>query len=162
VWRQGVYVVLIAVGVYLAAPWGINGASAAVLLSTAVMTLLMMEMAKVATETSWRSLLKPQIPGVLLAVLLGGLVWIVDRLFLQWGITAHFPVLVAQGVVAGVVGVAAIRWTPFPIVASVVYEIVGDISPRLASLLTTAAHAERPAKTRPDSRSTRPSIADQG
>jgi PST family polysaccharide transporter len=162
VWRQGVYVVLIAVGVYLAAPWGINGASAAVLFSTAVMTLLTMEMAKVATETSWRSLLEPQIPGVLLAILLGALVWIVDLLFLQWGIKAHFPVLVAQVTVAAAVGVAAIRWTPFPIVATVVHEIVSDVSPKLATLLTTAERAERPAKTKPNSQPARPSsLADQ-
>jgi PST family polysaccharide transporter len=163
VWRQGVYVGLIAVGVYLAAPWGIDGASAAVLASTAVMTLLTMEMAKVATEMSWRSLLMPQIPGVLLAVLLGGLVWIVDELFLQWGIGAHFPVLVAQSVAAGVVGVAAIRWTPFPMVASVIHEIVSDVSPKLASFVTTAEHAERPAKTKSNSQSPRPSsLADKG
>jgi O-antigen/teichoic acid export membrane protein len=146
VWRQGVYVGLIAVGVYFAAPWGINGASAAVLGATAVMTLLTMEVAKVATEASWRSLLMPQIPGILLAVLLGGLVWLVDGLFQQWGIVAHFPVLLAQTLVAGVVGIAAIRWTPFPIVASVVHEIVSDVSPKLASILTTAKHAAGPAK----------------
>jgi O-antigen/teichoic acid export membrane protein len=146
VWRQGVYVVLIAVGVYFTAPWGINGASAAVLAATAVMTLLTMEVAKVATEMSWRSLLTPQIPGMLLAVLLGGLVWLVDGLFQRWGITAHFPVLLAQTVVAGVVGIAAIRWTPFPIVSSVIHEIVSDVSPKLASILTAAKHADGPAK----------------
>ena len=163
VWRQGIYVGLIAAGVYLAAPWGINGASAAVLVATAVMTLLTLEMAKVATETNWRSLLTPQIPGVVLAVLLGGLVWLVDRLFLQSGITAHFPVLVAQSVVAGVAGIAAIRWSPFPIVARVVHEIVSDVSPKLASLLTAAQHVERPAKANPNSQSPRPSsLVDKG
>jgi hypothetical protein len=146
VWRQAVYVVLIAGGVYFAAPWGINGASAAVLAATAVMTLLTMEVAKVATEMSWRSLLTPQVPGILLAVLLGSLVWLVDALFQQWGIAGHFPVLVAQSVVAGIVGMAAIRWTPFPIVATVVHEIVSDVSPKLASILTTAKHAAGPAK----------------
>jgi O-antigen/teichoic acid export membrane protein len=163
VWRQGVYAGLIAVGVYLAGPWGINGASVAVLVATTVMTFLTLEMAKVATETTWRTLLTPQIPGSVLAVLLGGLVWLVDRLFLRWGVSAHLPVLVAQTVVAGVVGIAAIRWTPFPIVASVIHEIVSDVSPKLASVLITREHAERASQVRPHARSPRSSsLADQG
>jgi len=155
VWGQGVYVGLIAVGVYAAAPWGINGASASVLAATAVMSLLTVTMLRAATEASWGQLLHPHVPGLLLAALLGGLAWMVDRVFIQIGITAHFPVLVAQGAVSGLAGIAALRWTPFPIVTTVVHEILSDISPRLASLLT-GSDGERMAKTPPPSSGSTP------
>ena len=79
----------------------------------------------------------------------------VDRVFIQIGITAHFPVLVAQGAVSGLAGIAALRWTPFPIVTTVVHEILSDISPRLASLLT-GSDGERMAKTPPPSSGSTP------
>jgi len=136
VWRQAAYVGMIAVGVYAMAPWGINGASAAVLGATAVMTLLTVSMLRKATEATWWQLVHPHLPGLLLAALLGGLAWGVDQAFLRAGVTAHFPVLAGQSVVAGLAGLAAIRWNPFPIVTTVVHEIVNDFSPKLATLLT--------------------------
>jgi O-antigen/teichoic acid export membrane protein len=146
VWRQGAYVVMIAGGVYLAAPWGINGASTAVMVATVVMSLLTLTMLHSATHIRWRQLLSPHMPGLLLAALLGLLAWGVDRLFISLGITAHFPVLAAQGLVAGLAGVAALRWTPFPQVATVVGEIVGDVSPKLAALVAPGVVVERKSK----------------
>ena len=135
VWLQAAYTVMIALGIVLAAPWGTNGAAAAVLAATAVMSLLMMWLLRSATDIGWQQVLSAHAPGVLLALLLGGLVWSVDRLFVKMGVTGDLPVLVAQSAVAGLAGIAAIRWTPFPMVATVIGEIVGDVSPRLAALL---------------------------
>jgi O-antigen/teichoic acid export membrane protein len=146
VWRQGAYVVLIAAGVYAAAPWGINGASAAVTAATIVMSLLTLWMLHSATGIGVRHLLSSHLPGALLAVLLGLLAWGIDRVFINLGITAHLPVLAAQGLVAGLAGIAALRWTPFPVVSMVLGEIVGDISPRLAALVAPGVVVQRAPK----------------
>jgi O-antigen/teichoic acid export membrane protein len=164
VWCQAAYVVMIAVGVYATAPWGINGAAAAVVAATAVMTILMTWTVRWATELGWRQLLAPHWPGAVLAALLGGLVWSVDHFCLRLGITGHFPVLAAQGVVAGLAGIVAVRWTPFPIVATVVHEVVSDFSPRLASLLVSNSNGEYIAKSKPSKDRTPPAspVADKG
>jgi O-antigen/teichoic acid export membrane protein len=164
VWCQAAYVAMIAVGVYVAARWGINGASVAVLAATAVMSVLTTWMVRLATDLKWRQLLVPHWPGVLLAALLGGLVWSVDHAFIRWGITAHFPVLVAQGIVAGLAGLAALRWTPFPIVATVVHEVVSDFSPKIASLLLSNSNGEHVTKSKPAKDRTPPAspVADKG
>ena len=157
VWRQGVYVACIAVGVYLAAPWGINGAALAVLAATGVMTMLTFSMLRAATGLGWGEVLHPHGPGLALAAVLGSLVWGVDLAFKSLGVTSHLLVLVVQNVVAGLAGIAALRWTPFPMVANVVGEIVGDISPKLAALLAPGAVVERAPKTgRP--RAPRPAV----
>ena len=146
VWLQAGYVAMIAVGIFVAAPWGTDGAAAAVLAATTVMTLLTMWLLRAATEISWRQVLVPHVPGLLLAALLGGLVWAIDQGFLEAGITADLPVLVTQSAVAGLAGVVALRWTPFPLVATVVGEIVGDISPKLAALVAPGVVVERKSK----------------
>jgi O-antigen/teichoic acid export membrane protein len=143
VWRQAAYVVCIAAGVYLAAPWGVDGAAAAVLAATAVMTLLTVSMLRPATGLGWARLLAPHLPGLLLAGLLGSLVWGVDVAAAAAGVRSHLVILIVQNVTAGLAAVAAIRWTPFPLVSKVIREIVGDVSPRLAALLAPGAAGEQ-------------------
>lgn len=162
VWSQAAYVAMIAVGVYIAAPWGINGAAMAVLIATAMMTALTMGIVRAAAELNWRQLLVPHGPGILLAAVLGGLVWGIDVAAVQLGITAHFPVLAAQVVVGGLAGVAALRWTPFPLVATVVHDILNDVSPKLAALLAPGPASEHASKRRSKDRTPPPSpVADK-
>jgi hypothetical protein len=119
--------------------------------------MLTFSMLRAATGLGWGEVLHPHGPGLVLAAVLGSLVWGVDLGFKSLGVTSHLLVLVVQNVVAGLAGIAALRWTPFPMVANVVGEIVGDISPKLAALLAPGAVVERAPKTgRP--RAPRPAV----
>jgi O-antigen/teichoic acid export membrane protein len=146
VWLQGAYAVMIAAGIVVAAPWGANGAAAAVLAATTVMTLSMMWLVRSATNLRWRQILTPHAPGLTLALLLGGLAWTTERVLIQSGVQSHLLILAVQAAVTGLAALAALRWTPFPLVSTVLSEIVGDVSPKLAGLLAPNAGAGQSAR----------------
>jgi len=166
VWRQAVQMICIAVGVYVAAPWGINGAALAVVVSAGVMFLLTLSMVRAATGLGWLNQLRPHVPGLSLALILGGLVWGIDVAFKAAGTPPHVVVLLVQGAVAALAAAAALRWTPFPSVAAVVHEIASDVSPKLAAILAPNHQVEGTVKRHkpgPPSVSTaRPSKAQPG
>jgi PST family polysaccharide transporter len=139
VWRQALQVVCIVVGVYAAAPWGINGASTAVLASTAIMFALTQSMLHAATGLGWPDLLRPQVPGILLAASLTLLVWGIDVVLRSASNMPAYAILASQTAGASLFAVAFISWCPFRDVRLVVHEIVNDVSPRLANILVRDA-----------------------
>jgi hypothetical protein len=113
-----------------------------------VMTLGMTFLLRSATHLHWRQILTPHAPGLSLALLLGGLAWIVERALIRVGVDSHLPILALQASVDGLAAFIALRWTPFPLVSTVVGEIVGDISPKLAVLLAPNAIPDESAKAK--------------
>jgi PST family polysaccharide transporter len=133
VWRQLIQVSCIVGGVYLAAPWGINGASAAVLASTVVMFFLLQGMMRAATGLTWADLIKPQMPALWAAAALITLLWATDLAMraLVGGQNAPLA-LAAQGCVAALFCLAFVWWCPFREARTVMHEILNDLSPKLA------------------------------
>jgi O-antigen/teichoic acid export membrane protein len=145
VWRQAAQVACIVGGVYAAAPWGINGASGAVLGATALMFLLTQSMLRSAMGLTWRDLLKPQVPGLSLAAAMVALTWTADVALQRLGGVPPAGILAVQTVTAAVCGLAFVWWCPFAEVRSVVHDILGDVSPRLARRVVRPAVPAEPA-----------------
>jgi teichuronic acid exporter len=134
VWRQAVQVVCIVVGVYLATPWGINGAALAVLGASLVMFFLTQGMMRAATGLGWADILRPQIPAMTLVALLFlpllGLDALLDR------VGAGAPVILgAQAATAAVIVLAFAWWCPYRDARVLMYDAVHDVWPRLADWL---------------------------
>jgi PST family polysaccharide transporter len=134
VWRQMVQLTCIVVGVYLASAWGINGASGAVLASTVIMFVLTQSLLRAATGLSWRDLLQPHVPGVVLAVTATALLWAMDAAMRPASIPSS-AVLVIEGVAAAILAWAFVWWCPFREVRAVIFEIASDMAPRLTRWL---------------------------
>lgn len=147
VWRQCLNVLAIVVGVYLAASWGINGASAAVLGAAVLMFVLMHDLLRKATGLSWWEQVEPQLPALLLSAALVALLWGINEA-LRALTSNPGLILVAQALVAGLLAIVYVRWCPFAAVREVAQEIAGDISPRLVRLLGGTVPPKKRDRTR--------------
>ena len=134
VWRQVVQVACIVGGVYLATPWGINGAAIAVVGAGVVMFFLTQGMMRSATGLGWADILRPQVPAVSLATVLIATLWGIDS-FLATRSTAPLVIMVTQALAAATI-VLAFAWRcPFADARVLMHDTVGDVSPRIAGWL---------------------------
>lgn len=131
---QLVHIVLLVTGVYLATPWGINGAAIAVLIAMAMTWLLMQTMMRNATGLRWRDIVQPQAPAIAAGAGLFTLLWSID-LAMSAGAAGRVAILAAQVGAAGLFVLAFAWWCPFQDARVVFHEIVSDLSPRLAALV---------------------------
>jgi O-antigen/teichoic acid export membrane protein len=134
VWRQLVQLSCIVVGVYLATPWGVNGAAVAVLGASVVMFFLTQGMMKSATGLGWADILRPQIPAATVAASLLTALWGVDVLLTHLGMIAP-AILSAQAIAAVLIVLAFAWWCPFPEARVILHDTVNDLSPRVAAWL---------------------------
>lgn len=142
VWRQCLYVALIAGGAAVGSRWSrLVGASAGVLVATIAMTVLMQTLLRRAAELRWRDVLLPQLPALVcssgLAVLLA-LTSAVLRISHQETVPAWESML-AHSVVALAYGFLFIRLTWFAELRRIIDETVHEFAPRLAKVLPPAA-----------------------
>jgi teichuronic acid exporter len=139
VWRQGVYVALIAGGVALGSFWsGLVGASVGVLAATAVMTVLMQTLLRAVSGLRWKDVLAPQVPAVLCSA---GLALCLGATVMTLRLTNDVPALVSLGVavlVSAVYGLVFARMNRFSELRRVIDETVQDYAPRLARFVTPA------------------------
>jgi PST family polysaccharide transporter len=141
VWRMMAQVLCVVVGVYLATPWGINGASIAVVGATLVMCFLTQGMMRAATGLGWADILEPQLASVSLTLALGLPIWGVDLLLPDT--VPHLLVLVAQLAVGGVIAALFAWLCPFADIRELLHEVVSDVSPRVAAFVWRDVEAER-------------------
>jgi hypothetical protein len=130
VWRQMVQVACIAGGVYLATPWGINGAALAVVGATIAMFFLTQSMMRKATGLGWLDVLEPQVPAITSSATLIAILWGVDIMVAPHSGPA--VVLVVQACAAALFGLAFAWWCPFRDARELMHEVLSDWSPRAA------------------------------
>lgn len=145
VWRQLVQVVCIVVGVYLATPWGINGAAVAVLGASVVMFFLTQGMMRSATGLGWADVLWPQIPAVTIAAFLVMALWGIDAVLAPHGAVAP-AILSAQATAAALIVFAFAWWCPFPDARVLMHDAVNDFSPEIAEWLWQDVASQRRAE----------------
>jgi O-antigen/teichoic acid export membrane protein len=105
---QWTYAVLVVLGAILGQRWGVGGVAVAVSLAMGFNWLTMAALGRSVTGLSWSRYAKAQVPGAMLAVLIGGAAAIVA----QAARAAHIgnvPTLIAAGLAAAVVTYAATR-----------------------------------------------------
>jgi PST family polysaccharide transporter len=144
VWRQIVQVICIVVGVYLASPWGIDGAALAVAGAGLVMFFLTQSMMRAATGLAWADTLRPQVPSFVLSGLLGVSLVTVNYALVAWA-PPHL-ILLAQAFAAGLIVLAFAWWCPFRDVRVIMHDTVGDLSPRIARWIWKDVAAEQRAE----------------
>ena len=147
VWRQIVQVACIVVGVYLATPWGIDGAAVAVLGATVVMFFLTQTMMRAATGLGWADVLEPQVPAIATSALLVAMLWGADALLSP--VVGPPVILAVQMCAAAVFALAFAWWCPFREPRMLMHETVSDLSPRLAQWIWKDIPAARTARPKP-------------
>lgn len=145
VWLQLLRIVLLVTGVYLAMPWGINGAAVAVLGAMAIVFVLMQTMMRKATGLRWLDIVQPQIPAVTAGASLFALLWGLDAM-LSLRATPAPIILAAQVGATGLFMLAFAWWCPFRDARAVFFEIVNDLSPRAAGFVWKDVAADATAK----------------
>jgi len=144
VWRQAVQVLCIVGGVYLAMPWGINGAALAVVGAAIVMFFLTQGMMRRATGLGWSDVLRPQIPAVSSATALIVIIWGIDGLLAER--LATLLILAAQAAAAGLFMLAFAWWCPFSEARLLLHDAVSDMSPHLAAWVWSDIAAQQKAQ----------------
>jgi len=140
VWRHGVNVVCLVVGVYLLSPWGIVGAAVAVLASTILLWAMMQHLLRAATHFGWRDILEPQIPALLCSV---GILVVAFAAALA--VVRSLPdaspwaVLLAQVFACAAFYLGFLRFSGFKEVSMLVGETLAQVSPKLARLARVSA-----------------------
>jgi O-antigen/teichoic acid export membrane protein len=155
IWRQLVQIACIVIGVYLAIPWGINGAAFAVLAATITMFFLLQSMMRKATGLGWADVMQPQVPALASASLLVAVLWSIDLLCAG---AAPALVLVLQAGAAAVFMLAFAWWCPFKDARVLMHEVVNDLSPRTAAFVWSDIAATRKAAKAARSKSTQPTV----
>ena len=127
---QGVYLVLIVIGVAIGSGWGLVGASIGVLLPTLVVTVLTCDLLRRIANFSWADLLLPQVPGVLCGVVLGATLVGVEFLIGDRNGQGAILLLLVQSAVALVVYCAFLLLYPSPVVRELVRDTAIDFAPQ--------------------------------
>jgi lipopolysaccharide exporter len=78
--RQIIYLISMAMALWLLLPYGIEGVAMAVALATFARYLLLTELALKLAEISWREFSLAQVPGGLLGIIVAAIVFLVSRL----------------------------------------------------------------------------------
>ena len=105
---QGVYAVLVVLGALAGQRWGIGGVAVAVSIAMGINWLMMAALARSVTGLSWPRFVRAQTSGAVLAAFMGGCVAVVVEAARAMHI-GKFPILLAAGTTAVVVGLMAVR-----------------------------------------------------
>jgi PST family polysaccharide transporter len=141
VWRQIVQVLCVVIGVYLSSPWGVSGASFAVVGASAVMFYLTQGMMRKATGLGWADILEPQVPALIFSASLVSALWACAVLMPH--ATSHLAVLAVEAAVAAVVTLLFAWLCPFSDVRRLLHEVTSDMSPRIAAVVWRDVETER-------------------
>jgi O-antigen/teichoic acid export membrane protein len=134
VWRQALYAGLIVGGVVLFGSYGTVGAAIAVLLATVVMTVLMHRLLRSATPLTWRDMLAPQVPAIVLSSALAVALVAVHRAVAGTTIGA-VPVLALMFASGALLYGAFLWFTPSKDVRALVDEVVSHVAPRAQAFI---------------------------
>ena len=143
--RQVLYTLLIVGAVFALRSFGLVGAAGGVLAATMVMTLLMASLLRSATPLGWRDIVEPQLPGIYCSVILAVTLMLVKTgaRWITGDHTASLTLLVAEAIIGGVLFLACIWFNPSEGVRSVVRDVLGDVSPRLAASFPVVTRSAR-------------------
>lgn len=136
VWQKVPYVAMIVLGVWIGSYWGITGAACGVLVARLVLAVLVQRLLRESINGTWREMLMPLVPGVVLATVTAGVALATEALVRLW-LPASPPLtlLSMQAVVAGLAYASLVIFSPFKAVRDVVRETVQDFAPRLVKWL---------------------------
>lgn len=129
--RQGIGTVLVVVGAALGSMFGgITGAAVGVTAAMAVLTVAMQELVRRSVALSWRAMLAPQLPALVCAATVVGVLMLTLRLLAavlpQAPAWQHLGVLGVAGMLAYL---AFILYSPFAQVRELVAETADDLFP---------------------------------
>jgi len=141
VWRQGVYVASIVIGVAVGSRWGLTGASFGVLLATMLMTGLMFDLLRRVSGCTWQDLIAPQMAGIACSI---GLVVAVlaTRAVLAAVVGSDIRIWVELLIEAGVGGLFCavfLLFGPFRDAKELVRETVLEFAPAVGRTLRLGA-----------------------
>jgi PST family polysaccharide transporter len=134
--RQALFTIVLVAGVATGSSWGISGAAAGVLISTAFMTVLLQALVRRLSGLSWGDMLGPQVPAF---VCTAGLIVIV--LLTKRGLNAVLGnppapiVLILCVVISAVYYGGFLLFARFSDVREVVHETASDLAPGVAKRL---------------------------
>jgi len=128
VWRNVVYLVSIVVGVWVGSRWGIEGAALAVLAATVVQVGLMQDLMRRIGGFTWRTLLSPQVPGIVAGLGTAAIVWSAGRLAALSPLTsAPWSTLAIQAVCGAAFTAMFLLLARFGAMRELVAEVVDDL-----------------------------------
>ncbi|MFH0911556.1 MAG: lipopolysaccharide biosynthesis protein [Planctomycetota bacterium] len=107
-WRQVVYAILVVGGALWGQRYGLAGVAWAVLIALAGQFFLSMQQAVRLANIRWSDATVPLLPALMLAVLCGGLAWIVASPCRGANLAAVWVVLISAGVATGAAGLLAL------------------------------------------------------
>jgi O-antigen/teichoic acid export membrane protein len=144
IWRQVLqhvgYVLLIAVGVWIGSRWGITGAACGVVVARFTLAVLIHNLLRRTLGATWGQMIGPALPGVTLAVAMGGIALATELVLRQFVPTVSpLALLSTQGVVAVLAYVPCVVYSPFQDLRAIVRETVEDFAPRFASWVPAPA-----------------------
>jgi PST family polysaccharide transporter len=132
VWRQGVYVALIVIGVTVGSRWGLTAAALGVLVATGIMTVLMCDLLLRVSAVTIADIMAPQLSGLSCAVVVVAAIY--GARLLLWtvrGDTPAFAQLLVEGGVGGLAGCLFLLFCPFKDGWTLVRETLFDFAPRV-------------------------------
>jgi PST family polysaccharide transporter len=129
--RQAVGVVLVVVGTAVGSTfWGVTGAAVGVLVALAFMTVALQALVREATGLSRREMLAPQLPAMLCAALVAGVLLATDALLsVVLPDPAAWQQFFALAAAAALTYAAFVLFAPFAAVRAVVNETIDDLLP---------------------------------
>jgi len=128
VWRNVIYVVSIVLGIWIGSRWGIEGAALAVLAATALQVGLMQDLMRRIGGFSWRTLLSPQVPGIVAGLGTGAVVWVAGRLAALSPMTAApWSTLLIQAASGATFAALFLLLARFGAMRELVAEVVEDL-----------------------------------
>ena len=135
-WRQGIYLILVAVGVSGFSIWGIGGAAAAVALATVCMTSLMQGLVCRVTGLRWTEIVRSMLPGIAVAATLAASLLAIEFLirFLVPAVRA-WQMLLAQLAIGGAMMLAFVLFGPFGSIRQIGGETLEEFAPALAKYM---------------------------
>jgi PST family polysaccharide transporter len=128
--RQGAYIALIVVNLYIFQSLGVLGAALGVLIASSIMTIAMHLLLKRAATLAWSDILRPQLPGIVCGLIGGATVVLVaSTMQIVAPGASVFVRLVAQVGAAGLACAAFVLFMPYPALRSLVCE-TADLLPQ--------------------------------
>ena len=135
-WRQGIYMILIAVGVSGFSIWGIVGAASAVALATVCMMALMQGLVCRVTSLRWTEIVRAQMPGSVMAATLAASLLSLEFLIRFFAPAVRpWQLLLAQLAAGGLIVPAFIFLGPFRSIRQIGSETLEDFAPGLAAYI---------------------------
>ncbi len=146
--RQAVGTVLVVIGAAVGSfYWGIFGAALGVTIAMAILTVSMQELVRRATGFSWRAMLAPQIPAIVCAAVLAGMLFGTMRLLAR--VVPHAPAWQQLGALLAVGATCFtlfVLFSPFPALRGLVAETVEDLLPSSAARVLGRLGVGRPSR----------------